>query len=73
MISSAMRDPKTLSTEEAKPCPWCGVQPTVQPWHGGRPTKKMVACNNEDCDVGPQVTGQTRKAALERWNTRKSG
>jgi len=65
-----MTEPKVLDTEEAKPCPWCGAQPTIQPWHGGRPTKKMVACDNEDCYVSPRVSGETRRAALERWNTR---
>ena len=61
---------KTLRVVEAKPCPWCGGQPTIQPWHGGKPTKKMVSCRSEACDVNPQVTGETRKQALKRWNTR---
>lgn len=64
------RDPKMLSEAEAKPCPWCGGQPTIQPWHGGRPTKKMIACENEGCHVSPMVTGQTRREALARWNSR---
>ncbi len=66
------QDPQTLGTDEAKPCPWCGMQPTIKPWHGGLPTKKMVACENEDCDVAPQVTGPTRREALARWNTRNA-
>lgn len=66
------RDPKVLSEAEAKPCPWCWKQPTIQPWHGGRPTKKMVSCESEECRVSPQVTGQTRREALANWNTRKS-
>lgn len=66
----ANRDPKILPPVEARPCPWCGAQPTIQPWHGGRPTKKMIACESEECNVSPQVTGQTRHEALERWNTR---
>lgn len=69
-IQAENHDPKTLTTEEAKSCPFCGAQPTIEPWHGGRPTKKMVCCGNEDCDVAPQVTGETRREALARWNTR---
>lgn len=65
-------DPKTLAAKEARPCPWCGAQPTSQPWHGGRPTKKMIACENDGCAVSPQVTGQTRREALAAWNTRAS-
>jgi hypothetical protein len=64
------KDPVVLAAAEAKACPWCGGQPTIQPWHGGKPTKKMVACENEDCDVAPNVTGPTRREALAAWNTR---
>lgn len=64
------RDPKVLAATEAKSCPFCGAQPTIQPWHGGRPTKKMISCDSEDCDVAPNVTGETRREALARWNTR---
>lgn len=70
MAQTMSRDPVPLAPEEALPCPWCGTQPTIQPWHGGRPTKKMVACKNDECDVGPQVTGPTRREALSKWNTR---
>ncbi len=61
---------------EALPCPFCGSPATIEYWHGGRPSKRMIACSgrpnhdNYACDVGPMVTGETRAEALRRWNTR---
>jgi len=52
-------------------CPWCDTIPTIEPWHGGGKMKRMIACDNEDCEVRPQVTGPTPSAALHNWNTRK--
>jgi len=56
---------------EMKPCPFCGEAPEIEPWHGGAPTKKLISCQNEDCEVGPSVTGETEDEAVAYWNTRK--
>ncbi len=51
-------------------CPFCGEKPKVEPWHGGAKTKRAVNCDNDNCHVQPMVTGNTRKVAVDRWNTR---
>lgn len=43
----------------------------IQPWHGGRPTKKLISCSNDHCHAGPSVTGETQATAIRRWNSRK--
>lgn len=65
---------------ELRPCRWCGAAPTVEPWHGGAPTKVMISCpgtfatsvmgSGEEvtCEVAPHVTGETFEEAAEFWN-----
>ncbi|QXZ71844.1 Lar family restriction alleviation protein [Agrobacterium sp. S7/73] len=66
-----------MSTISLLPCPFCGGEATVQPWHGGRPTKKLIRCSNGDhydedggCSVGPSVCGETEEEAAAAWNRR---
>ena len=54
-----------------KPCPFCGEQPTIEPWHGGPPTKRMVHCENGRCDVNPMCSGDDLPKALASWNKRR--
>lgn len=61
---------KLLSKRDAMGCPFCGAQPTIQPWHGGGPRKRLVSCSSEDCHINPSVTGSTPFQARKRWNTR---
>ena len=63
---------KRYGEEEAAalPCPFCGATPKIMPWHGGQFSKRTIACENDDCDVSPCVTGATEGDALKRWNRR---
>lgn len=64
---------QTLPSSIARPCPFCGSPAEITSWHGGAPTKVMIACvqaNTEACEVGPQVTGETTEEGLEHWNRR---
>jgi len=65
---------------DALPCPFCGAAATIQYWHGGAPTKRLIKCSGQadtlmrsgpiTCEASPSVTGSTRTIALRRWNTR---
>lgn len=59
-------------SKELLPCPFCGAHPTIEPWHGGKPTKRMVSCDNDDCAVCPSVSGETEREAITRWNLRSA-
>jgi hypothetical protein len=65
--------PVVLSRFEARMCPFCGESAEIQPWHGGGKNKRMVSCSNEYFHVSPEVTGESRRTALARWNLRASG
>ena len=49
-------------------CPFCGSVPTMEPWHGGPPRKRIIHCDR--CAVSPGVTGATPRQAADRWNIR---
>lgn len=55
---------------EVRGCPFCGAEPTIEFWHGGPPSKRMIHCENEKCHVNPQTTGRTLDHAVENWNYR---
>jgi len=55
---------------ELLPCPFCGSVPEMKPWHGGRPTKMMVSCENFECSVAPSAIGETPEEAVYVWNRR---
>lgn len=61
---------KRKAITELLGCPFCGHLPTVEPWHGGGPRKRMVHCLNKYCAVGPQVAGSTYGKAAKGWNYR---
>lgn len=62
---------KPLHYTEALPCPFCGIHPEIQRWHGGDSGHTlMIFCDQNDCPVNPQVTAGTRRTVRKRWNTR---
>jgi hypothetical protein len=73
------RERRVLTVEEAKACPFCGEQPTLEPYHFTGPAKWTVTCwgnqgqNGVDCSVAPSSHGPTRAMAIGRWNHRAPG
>ena len=55
---------------DLKDCPFCGTSPEIQYWHGGGPEKRMISCANPGCDICPSVTGETERAAIQKWERR---
>jgi hypothetical protein len=55
------------SLTKTLPCPFCGADPPLAARIAGR---FVVACENEDCAAGPQVSAATLCDAWARWNRR---
>lgn len=51
-------------------CPFCGASPQIEFWHGGGPQKRMISCSGDDCPINPMTTGETKRAAIARWERR---
>lgn len=60
----SVQDPSLL------PCPFCGSPAEIEFWHGGKPSKRHVSCSSLDCEVSPGITGETKRKAIKKWNTR---
>lgn len=57
--------------KDALKCPFCGVNPTIEPWHGGGSNKHIIGCSSSRCDVSPSVTGESPEEAIKKWNRRR--
>jgi hypothetical protein len=68
--SKGYRYREPVEDPRALPCPFCAYAPVVGYWHGGGPQKTMVQCIYTACAANPQVTGTTRRRALDSWNYR---
>lgn len=58
-------------TEETKllPCPFCGAQPEITPWHRYSDVV-VIHCTNEECEVGAETSAVGRELAVTAWNKR---
>jgi len=65
------REIQTMA-QKAEPltCPFCGDTPRIIPWHGGGKRKRLIECDNDECSIGPSITGPTRADAVAKWNIR---
>lgn len=66
------RERSKSSPSLLKPCPFCGSQPVIEPWHGGGPNKHRIGCDDEMCHANPAVTGYNKSVAVARWNSRRT-
>lgn len=68
----------TNNHDALKSCPFCGGEPTIESWDGCRQTTKLISCpgitdssiSGKTCAASPMVVGDTKKEAIENWNTR---
>lgn len=52
-----------------KPCPFCGVVPTVE--FGNGIQKYWISCDNPKCRIQPTTDAHTNKSVIVReWNRR---
>lgn len=49
------------------PCPFCGAAPEMS-WAAIR---FYIECAGEDCGTRPMACGDTKFAAIAKWNTRR--
>lgn len=53
-----------------KPCPICGLEPEMEPWHGSGLNSTRIGCNADFCPVGVGVVRPSQRGAIKAWNTR---
>jgi hypothetical protein len=72
MSKSLQQDIETIR-DKFLPCPFCGRQPEILPWHGGGPRKVLVQCPAEyvgECPADVSVCEESLEEALAGWNQR---
>lgn len=70
MTKAARLNQQPVFEPDALNCPFCGEQATIEFYHGGRPSKRLISCSSTTCEVRPSVTGETHAKALSHWNLR---